>query len=216
MKRALLFDLDGTIVKSEGIHHEIEHAIFHKHDVHPVEGDWADTTGRTSLAIFRRFIDKYNIPATPEQLVQEKTDMFCKVAPSKLQMFAGFHELLRRADGWRRALVTSSEAGIALATLDLFKIRDLFETLVTGDIVKKGKPDPEPYALAAQRLGIEPRRCVALEDALNGIKSAKAAGCRTIAITNSFSAKELKLAGADEVVGSFDEITCAMLAGLVP
>jgi beta-phosphoglucomutase-like phosphatase (HAD superfamily) len=77
---------------------------------------------------------------------------------------------------------------------------------VTGDDVTKSKPDPEPYRVTAERLGVHPDRCYAIEDSVNGIKSATAAGCRTIAFTSSFPRETLMKAGASFSIDSFEEL----------
>jgi beta-phosphoglucomutase-like phosphatase (HAD superfamily) len=78
--------------------------------------------------------------------------------------------------------------------------------LITGKDVVNGKPHPEPYLKAAERLGLLPQVCMVIEDSDNGIKSAKAAGCLAVGITTSFAKERLMQAGADYVVDSFSEL----------
>ena len=90
----------------------------------------------------------------------------------------------------RRAVVTSGTPPIATARLRAAGF-PLPRTLVTADDVTRGKPDPQPYLLAAQRLGVPPDRCLAVEDAPAGIASARAAGCQVLAVTGTAPAEEL-------------------------
>jgi HAD superfamily hydrolase (TIGR01509 family) len=88
-----------------------------------------------------------------------------------------------RGAGLPHALVTSSEPVIVNAVLAALARHDVaFDVIVSGADVTRPKPDPEPYLLAARKLGVEPRCCVALEDSPNGVRSARAAGCQTVAV----------------------------------
>jgi beta-phosphoglucomutase-like phosphatase (HAD superfamily) len=78
---------------------------------------------------------------------------------------------------------------------------------VHGEDVKKGKPDPEIYLLAAKKLKYKSSECLVIEDALNGVIAAKKAGCKVIGITTSFSKNILKKSGADYVVNNYRELT---------
>lgn len=103
----------------------------------------------------------------------------------------------------RRAIVTSGTRLIAGNRLEAAGLPHP-EVMVTFDDVTRGKPDPEPFALAAERLGLDPRRCVAFEDAPAGIAAARAAGCAVVAITGTHDAEEL--ADADVVVDRLDQL----------
>ena len=82
--------------------------------------------------------------------------------------------------------------------------------IITGEDITKGKPDPEPYCKTIKKLNIKAREAIAIEDSVNGMRSALDAGCYCIAITNTFSAKELK--GADLIVNNISEINESVLA----
>ncbi|HEX8767605.1 MAG TPA: HAD-IA family hydrolase, partial [Jatrophihabitans sp.] len=86
-----------------------------------------------------------------------------------------------------------------------------FRTLVTGDQVSRGKPDPEPYLTAAQRLGVHPSRCVAIEDSPTGVASAEAAGCVVLAVQNQVP---LAVAPGRTVLDDLATVTVADLAAL--
>ena len=103
-----------------------------------------------------------------------------------------------RADGRLLALATSSLAGFAARALDGLGLAGAFDAAVTGDEVGAGKPDPEIYALAASRLGVEPAACVAIEDTPAGVAAATAAGMTCIAVPHPL-ANRSGLAGAHVV-----------------
>ena len=81
-----------------------------------------------------------------------------------------------------------------------------FDAILSGSDVTEKKPSPAPYLLGAERLGADPSQCLVIEDALSGVKSAKSAGMTCAAVTTSFSAEELKEAGADYVVDDIIEV----------
>ena len=89
--------------------------------------------------------------------------------------------------------------------LDKFKIRDYFRVIVSGDEVSVGKPAPETFLIAAEKLGLSPQQCIVLEDATNGIESAKAAGCKCIAIPYKKGLKQ-DLSKADLILDSLNEV----------
>jgi beta-phosphoglucomutase-like phosphatase (HAD superfamily) len=88
--------------------------------------------------------------------------------------------------------------------LDGLNIRHFFKQVVTAEEIAHGKPNPEIYLLAAQKLAVTPQNCIAFEDSLSGIKSAQAAGLKVIGITTTHSAEELRI--ADKIVHSFTEV----------
>ena len=114
-----------------------------------------------------------------------------------------------RAAGWRVALATGSmryEAELALRSLG---VRDRFQTIVTREDCVNGKPDPEPFLRAATGLGIQPLRCVVIEDSPGGIQAAKAAGMACVAVTHSCPPE--RLAQADLVVDDLATVNLALL-----
>jgi sugar-phosphatase len=120
-----------------------------------------------------------------------------EAVPGALETFASLPE-------HRRAVVTSGTPPIATARLRTAGF-PVPRTLVTADDVPRGKPDPAPYLLAAQRLGLPPERCLAVEDAPAGIASAQAAGCQVLAVTGTAPAEEL--AAAVLTVDGLDRVT---------
>jgi HAD superfamily hydrolase (TIGR01509 family) len=114
----------------------------------------------------------------------------------------------RLAARYRLALASSSNRTLIDAVLDLAGLAEYFEVTVSSEEVARGKPAPDVYLEAAQQLGIEPVRCAAVEDSHAGIRSAKAAGMRVIAIPNpAYPPDEDSLAQADVTIRSLDELT---------
>jgi HAD superfamily hydrolase (TIGR01509 family) len=135
----------------------------------------------------------------------------CKPCPGALELV----DAISAANGtWKLAIATSSPAKKAASTLECINAPiDKFDQIVNGDMVTHKKPHPEIYLKAADALGLPPARCIAVEDAITGVASAKAAGMQCLAVTNSFSRTEL--AQADVVVGSLEEVTLSRLREMV-
>jgi HAD superfamily hydrolase (TIGR01509 family) len=114
----------------------------------------------------------------------------------------------RLATRYRLALASSSNRTLIDALLDLAGLTEYFEATVSSEEVARGKPAPDVYVEAARRLGVDPARCAAIEDSHAGIRSAKAAGMRVIAIPNlAYPPDEDSLAQADVTIRSLDELT---------
>jgi sugar-phosphatase len=118
-----------------------------------------------------------------------------------LRVLSGVKTLLEGLPPERWAIVTSSTGRLLLARLGAARL-PVPERIISGDMVKRGKPDPEPYRRGAELLGFRPEECVVVEDAPSGVGAGKAAGCPVLGVLGTHSAAEL--AGADWVVGSLE------------
>jgi HAD superfamily hydrolase (TIGR01509 family) len=214
--QAVLFDMDGLLVDTEPLWFEVEREVMAR-----LGGDW---TQADQLALIGGSMDRsvgYLLkratrPANPVQVADWlTTGMAALIASRQITPMPGALELLGlvRASGLPFALVTSSEPVIVNAVLASLAVHDVeFGVIVTGADVSRSKPDPEPYQLAAGRLGVDPRCCVALEDSPNGVRSARAAGCATVAVPGLALIDDL--AGV-HLAGSLSEIDLETLHGLI-
>jgi HAD superfamily hydrolase (TIGR01509 family) len=184
---ALLFDMDGLLVDTEPLWLETETEVmgrlgapWHAEDQQALLGGSMARTVAYLLSKAR--LDPGELPA-PEAIARWLLDgMLVRAAEGRVAVQPGARELLAEvaAAGVPYALVTSSEREFAETVLAATGFR--FPVVVTGDDVAAHKPDPEPYLLAAKLLGVDPARCVALEDSPNGAASAGAAGCLVVAV----------------------------------
>ena len=185
---ALLADLDGVLVDSYAAVVRAWGWWAARHAIDPAP--FIDAHGRPTaetIAEFAPWLDADAEAAVVEG--RESTDTVGVVA------LPGAAELLTA--GKRVAVVTSGTRSLALARLDAAGL-PAPEVLITAEAVRRGKPDPEPYLLAAALVGIEPAKCTVFEDAPAGVAAGKAAGMRVVAVTTIFRAAELT--GADLVV----------------
>ncbi len=205
-----MFDHDGVLVNSEPIHRSAWEQICRPRGIRVSEADYAWSVGRRDITFAQRLVAKFGLRESPEAVRDEKRAVYLTMLEADVETFEGVPELLRCLGSSRPlGLVTSSmlsEVEIGLVKLGL---RAYFATLVTSEDVQQHKPHPEPYLLCAQRLRVEPADCVAFEDSPSGIRAAKAAGMRVVALTTTFGQAEL--AAADEIIGSIAD-TAAVVA----
>jgi beta-phosphoglucomutase-like phosphatase (HAD superfamily) len=196
----LLFDLDGTLIDSEAAHKAAEVETFASLGYTFSEAELFPFTGVPYKAMIAAIA-----PSLPLDrfLGAHKANLIARVG-SEIGPFYDVEECLARYVPGPMALVTSSPSWYVDAVLAAFPfISSSFATLVSADDVSNGKPDPEPFALAASRLGYDASLCTAVEDSANGIASAKAAGCYVIAVRRD---DRLDLSEANAVIGSLEEL----------
>ncbi|PVG84054.1 hydrolase [Nocardioides gansuensis] len=177
--------MDGTLVDTEPYWIETEFAMAEKHG-----GTWSqehalNLVGNDLLVSGAYIREHMGIDRTPAQIVDELLDGVVERVRRSVPWRPGARELLEHltADGVPCALVTMSWQRFVEPILD--RLPDgTFAAVVTGDMVEFGKPHPEPYLVAAQRLGVLPGDCLAIEDSNTGAKSAEAAGCLVLCVPN--------------------------------
>ena len=194
---AVLFDLDGVLVDSTA-------SVTRSWGRWAVEYDVSaqalqENHGQPAQALVQRLLGPERVAAGLARIESIEVDDAAAV-----EAIPGARDLFASLPEHRRAVVTSGTPPIATARLRTAGF-PLPRTLVTADDVPRGKPDPAPYLLAAQRLGLPPERCLAVEDAPAGIASATAAGCQVLAVTGTAPAEEL--AAAALTVDGLDRVT---------
>ncbi|MEP6853618.1 MAG: HAD family phosphatase [bacterium] len=185
MVDAVLMDLDGTLIDTEQYWITAEYALVAEHG-----GTWTDEHAHAIIgnallrsADYMRAHGGVDLPSP--QIVARLNDSVVSALGQAVPWRPGARELLAsaRAAGVPCALVTMSYTRMAQAVVDQLPV-GTFAAVVTGDRVSHGKPHPEPYLSAAAALGVDPARCVAVEDSPTGIASAEAAGCPVLAVPN--------------------------------
>jgi len=194
---ALLFDLDGVLVDSTAsvTRSWSRWAVEYGVSAQALQ----ENHGQPAQALVERLLGADQVVAGLARIEDIEVDDAASVAA-----IPGAHEAFAALPDHRRAVVTSGTPPIATARLRTAGF-PLPATLVTADDVPRGKPDPAPYLLAAERLGLPPQRCLAVEDAPAGIASAQAAGCQVLAVTGTAPAEEL--AAAVLTVDGLDRVT---------
>ncbi len=208
---AAIFDLDGTLVDSYDAHFDAWRTVAGEIGHRLTVEQFARQFGRTNDPILRELFEWVGRePPEPGQLrslADRKESLFRSAIEEAFPAMTGGRELLQalRKDGWRLAVGSSAPPdNVALAVAGL-EAGTLFEAVVHGDDVTHGKPDPEVFLLAANRLGVAPASCVVVEDAPPGLEAARRAGMASIGLASKGRTRE-ELAAADLVVDSLEEL----------
>jgi HAD superfamily hydrolase (TIGR01509 family) len=204
---AVVFDFDNVIVDSEPYHFEAYRRVFAKrgHTLDRTEY-WLEWTSRGGGA--EGEIERYHLAMDPNEIRAEKDPLYAAFCRSGA--IALFPEALAVIDAFRRAglmlaIASGSYEEDIRAVLRTHDLEESFRVVIGKDTIKRYKPHPDTYLLAAERLGIAPVECLAIEDAEKGIKSAKAAGMSVILIDTEIT-RDLRLTGADLACSSLAEL----------
>jgi HAD superfamily hydrolase (TIGR01509 family) len=212
---AVVFDLDGLLLDTEQLWDEVREELARERG-----GRWPATAQRDMMGMsspeWSRYMhDTVGLSESPEEISAEVVLRMQARYRESLPLIDGAVEAVQRlASRWPLGLASSSnreliDLALAASGLDLY-----FAATVSSEEVAAGKPAPDVYLEAARRLAVDPARCAAVEDSHNGIRSAKAAGMRVVAIPNAhFPPDPEALALADVVLGSLAELTPAAVAG---
>lgn len=208
--KALIFDMDGVLVDSEPLHEKMERQVCLEFGIDVPAAEWEHFRGRKIEDIFSSISLKYGQGNEDvKKMVERKMAIYLAHALEEMELIAGAKDFLIKVKNegiFRLALVTSGKLIQQEKILRKFDLFDCFEKIITADDVKKAKPDPEPYLIAAEKLNEKSENCLVIEDSDNGIISAKAAGCIACGITTTFSKDKLRAVGADETIAGFDEL----------
>jgi beta-phosphoglucomutase len=217
---AAIFDLDGTLVDSYDAHYEAWRAISARHGVAVSVDDYYAHFGRRNEDLLRdcwRRAGKGELaPEAIEALDHEKESEYRAIVASHLPLMEGARELVQtlREAGFRTAVGSSGPPPNVERAIAALSLPAAFDAVVTGRDVRRSKPDPECFLLAASRAGVDPSRCVVFEDAPAGITAAKAAGMKCIAITSKGHTPE-RQRDADLVVPTVRAVTVAAVRALL-
>jgi HAD superfamily hydrolase (TIGR01509 family) len=205
----VIFDLDGLLLDSEQVWDEAREELTRERGGRWHEQAQRDMMGMSSPEWSRYMHEVIGLPEPPEEINAEVVRRLERRYREHLPVIAGAEAAVERlAERWPLALASSSNRELIDLVLDLMGIVGHFKATVSSEEVARGKPAPDVYLEAARRLGIDATRGAAIEDSHNGIRAAKAAGMRVVAIPNEhFPPDDEALAQADVVLESLAELT---------
>jgi beta-phosphoglucomutase family hydrolase len=211
-KRGAIFDWDGVIINSAAQHELSWELLARECGKALPENHFKRGFGMKNEVIIPELLGWTTVPTEIRLLSLRKEAIYREVVREQgMTALPGVEPWLRtlRDEGIPCAIASSTHLENITTTLDVLGLVEFFSTIITAEDVKRGKPDPEVFLTAAQRIGVEPGDGVVFEDALVGISAAKAAGMRVVAVATT-EPKE-KLAHADWIVDRLDELSVAQL-----
>ncbi len=215
MIAAVVFDMDGVIVDSEQVWDDVREQYVVETGGTYTQSATRDMMGMSSVEWSRYMADVLGVPGTPEEINAAIVERMLARYGEAPPLIPGAVDAVRGcAERWPLAVASSSNPELIQVVLDAAGLHDVIPVVVSSQEVLRGKPSPDVYLEAARRLGADPGDCVAVEDSHNGIRSAKAAGMRVVAIPNPhFPPDDEALAHADVVLRSIRELTVEVVEG---
>jgi len=224
MLKAVIFDFDGVIVDSEGIHLHSFNRVLDRYGAEVGKEDYYEKyLGLSDCDLYKRLIEEGILPCEHgeiEELIREKNAIFEEIARGEAKIIPGVREFLERirAERIRMAVCSGSLMSEIALILEKCGLKEYFETIVSADEVNQSKPSPEGFIKVLDRLNaagsqdVGASECVVVEDSQWGLDAASAAGMHTVAVTNSYGADEL--ASADIITANLAELKVARLREL--
>jgi HAD superfamily hydrolase (TIGR01509 family) len=212
---AVVFDLDGVLIDSEQVWDEVREALARERGARYGPADQRAMMGMSAPEWSRYMHEVVGIAEPPEEIdaevVRRMLERYGEAPPLIDGALAAVERLAER---WPLAIASSSNRPLIERVLEVAGLASRFRAVVSSEEVARGKPAPDVYLEAARRLGVPPGHVAAIEDSHNGIRSAKAAGMRVLAIPNAVFPPDAEALGlADAVLSSLDELTPESVAG---
>ncbi len=185
---ALIFDMDGLMIDTEGLYWAAAREIAQSFGKRVADDTLRDMMGRAPIESMRVFARDLKLGDSAEELLDRRTAIMLKRFAEPIAPMPGLMEILRAFRGkLKLAVATSAPAAFADLILPAMKIVDYFDVVQTSDGVKRGKPDPEIYLKAIERLGVAAEASIVLEDSVAGARAGKNAGAYTIAVPSEYT-----------------------------
>lgn len=194
MIKAIIFDMDGVLIDSEPFIRAAAVRMFAEHGLTVQPEDFLPFTGAGEDRFIGGVAELYDFTLDPVRDKDRTYEIYAEIVKGMLCPLPGVHEFIAKARSRGLKLAVASAADKVKVGINLSEMgisRDTFDAVVTGSDVTHKKPDPEIFLAAAKMMGVEPSACLVCEDAVNGVKAARAAGMRCLGINTSFTPEEL-------------------------
>lgn len=207
---AVIFDLDGSLVDSMWMWHEIDVEYLGRFGLEVPDGLQREIEGFSFSETAQYFKEKFSIPDSIEEIKRTWNEMAWDKYMNEVPLKPGAKEFLSlcRKKGIKLGIATSNSRELVTNVADVHGLHDYFSCIMTGCDVGKGKPAPDIYLAVADALGVLPKRCLVFEDIIPGIQAGKAAGMKVCAVEDFYSVPQTaeKMALADYYIRDFHEI----------
>ena len=209
-KRAVIFDLDGSLVDSMWIWKRIDIEYLGRYGINLPEDLQREIEGMSFSETAVYFKERFQLQESLEEIKETWNEMAYEKYTKEVPLKKGAVELLQfcQKKGILMGIATSNSRHLVESTVSALGISPYFQYIATSCDVSKGKPAPDVYLLVAEKLGVNPKECLVFEDIVMGIKAGKSAGMEVCAIEDEYSLyqKEEKIKLADYYIKDFSEI----------
>ncbi|HWB58855.1 MAG TPA: HAD family phosphatase [Chthoniobacteraceae bacterium] len=175
-----IFDCDGTLADTMPLHYQAWTAALGEHAHILPEALFYQFAGIPTEKIVTNLNERHGLSLDPKKVAEVKEDLYVKTIPQILPIEPVVALVHRYHGTLPMAVASGGYRAIVIQTLDALGVRDKFDAIVGAEDYTHGKPAPDPFLVAAQRLGVPPEKCLVFEDAQTGIESAKAAGMQYV------------------------------------
>ncbi|MEW6103016.1 MAG: HAD family phosphatase [bacterium] len=213
MISAVIFDMDGLMVDTEALYSRAVIGIVKKRNREFTQKIKQEMMGRLGIESMRILKERLSLAESPEELLSERAIIYDRLLKAEgAKPMPGLYELLDLLDSLKipYAIASSSKRIWVDFIMESLKIKQRFVSILSGEDIKNGKPDPEIYTKSIEILRKPKEKCLVLEDALSGVIAGKRAGAKCIAVRNEFN-KDLDFKDADLVLESLKDITKEVL-----
>ena len=221
MDKAILFDMDDTMINSDHLHFEASRKIFLPYGVDVNDLPSEVTANFFGLRVYEiiemtaKYFGLKNFDI--DSFLEKREKFFLELVNKNLEPMPGLFEFIEKVSvrDFKRALASSARMEYIEVVIDKLKLDSFFQTIVSGDMVEKAKPDPTIFLKAAENLSVRPERCIVLEDSVHGIEAANRAGMISVGVENRLSEYKQDLSKADYIVGGLDKIEDSLLDSII-
>lgn len=217
MIKAVIFDMDGVMIDSEPLWEKTERILLARRSI-DYSPEYRDLiVGLNQKDSGRLLRETFSLRETVDEIISERVDILTGIYEEELEVVASLTPLLYelRSSEYLLAIASSSPLRVINFVLDMFSLHQYFDAVVSGECTENGKPHPDIYLHTAYRLGVNPSECVAIEDSINGVRSATSAGMYCIAIPDK-RLSQGEFEKADLILESMDDLNIGVFESLKP
>lgn len=217
MITTVIFDMDGVLVNSEPLHHEVSLVQFEQLNIEVTNEIFATFTGNSNKMIYKKIKDRFQLDHEIEDLIAAKNKLFIEAFDKKedLHLMSGVKDLIVDLynNGMQLVVASSSEMEIINKVFERFDLDKYFTHKVSGNDFPESKPNPAIFLKAAELAQTPVENCIVIEDSTNGIKAAKAAGIYCIAY-KSEGVESQNQSLADSIINNFKELNFQIIKNI--
>ncbi len=208
MIKAVIFDMDGVMIDSEPLWEKTERILLARRDIEYTPTYRDQIVGLNQNDSGKLLIDTFELNEKVEDVISERVEILTAIYEEELEVVRDLIPLLDnlRTHQFKLAIASSSPLRVINFVLDMFSLHKYFPVIVSGECTDNGKPHPAIYLHTADRLEVEPSECIAIEDSINGLRSAKAAGMYCIAVPDK-RLSQVEFQNADLIVPNLSRIS---------